>query len=54
MRCRIIARNRDCVDLGKMSSILEERVKGAAGPTSQDSKMNFYEVEVYKYSNSYL
>jgi hypothetical protein len=36
----MIARNRecDCVELGKMASILEERVEGAAGPTSQDSK----------------
>jgi hypothetical protein len=46
MRCRILARNRDCVDLGKMASILEERVEGAAGPTSQDREMNFYEVEI--------
>jgi hypothetical protein len=54
MRCRIIARNRDYVDLSKLASILEEHVEGAAGPTSQDSKVNFYEVEVYQYSNSYL
>ena len=51
MRSRIIARNRY---LSKLASILEEHVEGAAGPTSQDSKVNFYEVEVYQYSNSYL
>ena len=39
MRCRIIARNRDCVDLGKMASILEERVEGSAGPKSDNGKM---------------
>ncbi len=50
----IIVRNRDCIDLSKMASILDEHVEGAAGPTSQDSKVNFYEVEVYQYSNSYL
>ena len=49
----IIVRNRDCIDLSKMASILDH-VEGAAGPTSQDSKVNFYEVEVYQYSNSYL